>query len=316
MKRCLVVGHAGQDGRILFDRLRSEGHRVVGIDRGEIQSTDGAFATPVDILDGAAVRELLAAAAPDEVYYLAAYHHSSEQKLEETGELFARSFAVNVSGVLNFLEAIRLGSPKTRLFCASSSRVFGAPQSSPQDETIPLDPQCVYGITKAAGQRCVRHYRQAHSLFAVSGILYNHESPLRSPSFVPQKIVRGAVAIRSERQTKLVLGDLDAVVDWGYAPDYIDAMTRMLALDVPDDFVIATGEPHTVRQFVETAFSLVGLDWKPHVEVAPGSIAKRHGNFVGNAARLRAATGWKPSVSFAELVRILVQAEETRNAQR
>ncbi len=275
MKRCLVVGHAGQDGRILFDRLRSEGHIVVGIDRGEVLSSDGARPALVDILDYPAVQSLIAGATPDEIYYLAAFHHSAEQKLGETRELFERSFAINVYGLVNFLEAIRLGSPKTRLFYASSSRVFGVPQGYPQDESTPINPDCAYGITKAAGQQSVRYYRRTHSLFAVSGILYNHESPLRAPTFVPQKIVRGAVAIKSGSQAKLVLGDLDAIVDWGYAPDYVDAMTRMLALDEPDDFVIATGEPHTVRQFVETAFEIVALDWNAHVEVAPGLISRQ-----------------------------------------
>lgn len=316
MKRCLVVGHAGQDGRILFDRLRSEGDFVVGIDRAEARRSDGAAAAPVDILDRRAVARLIADVTPDEVYYLAAFHHSSEQKLEETGELFERSFAVNVNGLLNFLEAVRAGSPGTRLFYASSSRVFGRPESCPQDETTAMNPECVYGITKAAGQRCVRYYRQTHGLFAACGILYNHESPLRPPAFVTQKIVRGAVAIKSGTQAKIVLRDLDAVVDWGYAPDYVEAMTRILALDAADDFVIATGEPHTVRQFAETAFEMVGLDWEAHVEASPGAAAGQRRVLAGNAARLTAATGWKPSVSFAELVRILIQAEEARNVAR
>jgi GDPmannose 4,6-dehydratase len=218
---------------------------------------------------------------------------------------------------LNFLEAARVKSPKSRLFFASSSRVFGAPPSSPQDETTPLNPECVYGITKAAGQRCVRYYRQAHGLFAAAGILYNHESPLRAPAFVTTKIVRGAVAIRRGQQSKLVLGDLDAEADWGYAPDYVDAMRQILRLPAADDFVIASGASHTVRNFVEAAFGLVGLDWNAYVEVAPGLISgQRRSSLVGNTAKLTAATGWKPSVSFTELVRILVQAEESRNVQR
>ncbi len=259
---------------------------------------------------------LISTVRPDKVYYLAAFHHSAEQKLEETRELFEKSFAVQVTGLLNFFDAIRLRSPQTRLFYASTVRIFGVPPSFPQDETTPVNPDCVYGISKAAGQRCVAYYRCAHALFAASGILYNHESPLRGPTFVPQKIVRGAVAIKRGLQSKIVLGDLDAVSDWGYAPDYLDAMTRILELDQPDDFVIATGEPHTVRQFVEAAFDLVGLDWKSHVEVAPNLITRQCRCLVGNPARLTAATGWKPSVTFAELVGILVQAEESKNVER
>ena len=314
MKRSIVVGSGGQDGTILFNRLCAAGDFVAGVAKGHARSSDGGNIPPVDITEQADVERLISTVRPERVYYLPAFHHSAEQKLEETRELFEKSFAVHVTGLLSFLEAIRLRSPETRLFYASSARIFGVPQCLPQDETTPVNPDCVYGITKAAGQRCVRYYRQAHGLFASAGILYNHESPLRSPAFVPQKIVRGAVAIKQGRQSKLVLGDLDAVVDWGYAPDYIEAMVRILELSEPDDFIIATGEPHTVRQFVEEAFALVGLDWEAHVEVAPNLISRQRRSLVGNAARLRAATGWQPSVSFAELVRILVRAEEARNA--
>ena len=316
MKRSVVVGSSGQDGSLLFNRLCAAGHLVVGVAKGHARSSDGGSIPPVDILEAADVERLISALRPERVYYLPAFHHSAEQKLEETRELFEKSFAVHVTGLLNFLDAIRLRSPETRLFYASSARIFGVPSSYPQDESTPVNPDCVYGISKAAGQRCVKYYRAAHALFAASGILYNHESPLRGPTFVPQKIVRGAVAIKRGLQSKIVLGDLDAVSDWGYALDYLDAMTRILELDQPDDFVIATGEPRTVRQFVETAFDLVGLDWKSHVEVAPHLISRQRRCLVGNASRLTAATGWKPSVTFAELVRILVQAEESKNVER
>jgi GDPmannose 4,6-dehydratase len=226
MKRCVVVGSAGQDGRILVDRLRSDGQAVVGIDRDLIETSDGSPQTPIDILDGAAVERFLADAPADEIYYLAAFHHAAEQKLEEAGELFQRSFAIHVAGLLNFLEAARKRSPQTRLFYASSARIFGVPQVVPQDERTPVNPDCVYGITKAAGQRCVRYYRETHALFATAGILYNHESPLRPPAFVTQKIVRGAVAVKRGLQARIVLGDLDAIADWGYAPDYIAAMVQ------------------------------------------------------------------------------------------
>ncbi len=314
MKRSVVVGSNGQDGRLLFDRLCAAGDFVVGVAKGHARSSDGGNIPPVDILQPSDVDGLISTVQPDRVYYLPAFHHSAEQKLEETRELFEKSFAVHVTGLLHFLDAIRLRSPETRLFYASSARIFGVPQCLPQDETTPVNPDCVYGISKAAGQRCVKYYRGAHAMFAATGILYNHESPLRGPTFVPQKIVRGAVAIKRGLQSKIVLGDLDAVSDWGYALDYLDAMTRILELDQPDDFVIATGEPRTVRQFVETAFELVGLDWKSHVEVAPNLISRQRRSLVGSAVRLRAATGWQPSVSFAELVQILVQAEEARNA--
>jgi GDPmannose 4,6-dehydratase len=325
-RRCIVVGSGGQDGRILVERMRSEGHSVVGIARrsstllpgnahertGRGHSTEAESLPPVDILDAAAVEKLIAGVSPQEVYYLAAFHHSAEQKMDSTRELFERSFAVHVAGLLNFLEAIRLHSPHTRIFYASSARIFGVPRDVPQDETTPVNPDCVYGISKAAGQRCVRFYRDVHGLFAASGILYNHESPSRPPTFVTQKIVRGAVAVKAERQSTLTLGDLDAVVDWGYAPDYVDAMIRILAANEAEDFVIATGEPHTVREFAETAFGLVGLDWQRHVEVAQGIVYRPRRSLIGNPARLTAATGWRPAVSFPELVRLLVEAETLR----
>ena len=168
--------------------------------------------------------------------------------MAEAREVIEKSFAVQVSAPVNFLEAIRRKSPGTRFFYASSCRVFGIPKTVPQDETTPFDPDCAYGISKAAGMRCVRYYRQTHGLFAVSSILYNHESPLRQPKFVSQKIVQGAVAIRAGRQSKLTLGDLDATADWGYAPDFVDAMIRMLGMREAEDFVIATGQSHTVRE--------------------------------------------------------------------
>ena len=258
----------------LFERMRHEDRFVLGIDVAGVECTAPADVPRVDILDAASVEQLIEKFLPDEVYYLAAFHHSAEQKLEETRELFEKSFAVQVSGLLNFLEAIRRKSAETRLFYASSARVFGLPQHVPQDETTPVAPDCAYGITKAAGMGCVRYYRRTHSLFAASGILYNHESVFRSPLFVTQKIVRAAVAIKSGHQTKLALGDLDAVVDWGYAPDYVDAMVRMLAMPEPQDFVVATGEPHTVREFAEIAFGLLGLEWERHVEVAPDLISR------------------------------------------
>ncbi len=195
-KRTIIVGSAGQDGRILFDRLSREGRFVVGIDREGVDCTETIDLPPVDILDAASVERLIEGISPEEVYFLAAYHHSAEEKMAEARELIEKSFAVQVSAPVNFLEAIRRKSPGTRFFYASSCRVFGIPKTVPQDETTPFDPDCAYGISKAAGMRCVRYYRQTHGLFAVSSILYNHESPLRQPKFVSQKIVQGAVAIR------------------------------------------------------------------------------------------------------------------------
>jgi GDPmannose 4,6-dehydratase len=263
-----------------------------------------------DILNRAQVSAIMERAQPREVYYLAAFHHSSEDSLEgNDAVMFQRSFEVHVEGLLNFLETIRAGSPRTRLFYAASSHVFGQPPAPIQDETTPLNPQCVYGITKTTGVHCCRFYRRTHGVHASVGIMYNHESPFRAEKFVSQKIVRGALRIAQGRQEHLLLGDLSAAIDWGYAPDYVDAMARILALPHADDFVIATGESHSVREFVEIAFALVGLEWKKHVREDPSLITKRKTNLMGSSSKLRAATGWQPSVTFPKMVEILLNSQ-------
>jgi len=252
---------------------------------------------------------------PDEVYYLAAVHHAAEENRGGDLDLFGKSFDVNVRGMLNFLEAIRKRSPGTRLFYAASSHIFGRARTSPQDEQTPVEPACIYGITKATGLQCCRFYRQRHGVFAAVGILYNHESPYRRPEFVSQKIVRGALAIRDGRQSKLVLGDLDAQVDWGYAPDYVDAMTRILGHAAPEDFIVATGQLHSVREFAAAAFGRLGLDWAKYVEVDSSLVGKQKRALVGNADKLRSLTGWRPSVTFDQMVGLLIQAAAHMVAQ-
>jgi GDPmannose 4,6-dehydratase len=309
MTTALIIGSAGQDGRIMSQRLQQEGRRILGLDRGLATDSASGPLAPMDILEAQQVAALIQSAAPDEVYYLAAYHHSSEnQPSPDDGEVFRLSFDVHVRGLLNVLEGLRKGAPRARLFYAASSHIFGDRPPAPQDETTPLNPRCAYGITKIAGLECCRFYRQKHGLHASVGILYNHESPLRREPFVTAKIVGAAVAIKAGVRKKLILGDLTAQVDWGYAPDYVEAMTRIVRLDEPDDFVVATGETHSVQEFVEEAFGAAGLDWPGHVEENPAVIVRHTGNLVGNAAKLRSRTGWKPSVTFREMVRLLVEA--------
>jgi GDPmannose 4,6-dehydratase len=266
MKRVVVVGSSGQDGRILCERLRGEGAEVLEISR------EGLPERPrVHIASRQDVTSAVAGFRPQEIYYLAAHHHSSQDNLSSDPlELLVKSFEVHVTGLLHFLEAIRTVSPATRLFYAASSLIFGAPPDATQDEETPLNPRCAYGVTKTAGLHCCRLYRNTHGVHASAGILYNHESPYRQEKFVSQKIVRAAIRIQRGEQQKLVLGDLSARIDWGYAPDFVDAMMRVLALEKPDDFIIATGETHSVGEFVEIAFGLLGLDWKKWVEEDPG----------------------------------------------
>ena len=208
---------------------------------------------------------------------------------------------------------MRAKAPGARLLYAASSHVFGDALVSPQNERTPLQPRCVYGITKVSGIHACRFYRRTHGVKASVGILYNHESPRRRPDFFSQKIVRAAVAIQRKQQSKLIVGNLAARVDWGYAPDYVNAMIRILELPEPTDFVVATGQLHTVEDFIEIAFRTMGLDWQDHVEESAGLIAKAHAMaLTGDASALRSATTWKPSVNFEEMVALLVQSELQR----
>ena len=312
MKRVIIVGADGQDGRILCERLRAAGSAILGIARESVRSTEDSAPARIDVTDREQVKALIANWHPDQIYYLAAHHHSSqEQAGSDTVRLFEKSHAVHVLGLLHFLEAIKDAAPPARLFYAASSLVFGDVTSEMQDERTPMNPRCIYGITKASGLHCCRFYRETHGVFASAGILYNHESAYRQEKFVSQKIIRAVLEIAAGRQEKLILGDLSAKIDWGYAPDFVEAMARILTLDRAEDFVIATGEAHTVREFVEIAFRLAGLDWKSHVEENPAVLQRRRLTLVGDATKLRNATGWHPTVTFPEMVGLLLESQRT-----
>jgi GDPmannose 4,6-dehydratase len=319
LPKALVIGSNGQDGSLLCTLLHEKGYEVYGTDRVLSQWTPGFVRfSALDVCDLQCMNNLLREVSPDEVYYLAAYHHSAEQ-LKPTQEVIALSFQVNTEGLNNVLAAIADSpTPRARVFYAASSRVFGEPSEDVQDEDTPIAPLCAYGISKAAGILLCRYYRREQDLYASSGILYNHESPLRPAHFVTRKIVRAAVRIRSGLERELVLGNLDARVDWGWAPDYVRAMHAILGLGRPNDFVVATGVLHSVREFVEIAFSAVGLNWREHVvvrgDVLEGWRAAKP--LCGKSERLHAATGWRPRLSFEEIVRTMVAAEEGKSWNR
>jgi GDPmannose 4,6-dehydratase len=324
MKRAMIIGSAGQDGRLLLQRLARDGCKLVGITRAEVHHDHLArnkLGLPieepdrVDILDRTQVDNAIRIFSPNTIFYLAAHHHASEDAISpDIADLYLRSHDVHVRGLLNVLEAVKNSAPEARLFYAASSHCFGDPPPGIQDETTPFRPLGAYGITKTTGVQLCRMYRSDHAVRASCGILYNHESPLRRSNFLSTKIVRAAVEISRGLRSKLVLGDLLTRVDWGYAPDYIEAMIAILRLETADDFIIATGETHSVEEFVLLAFSHLGLDWSRHVEVDQSLINKRHTELIGDSSKLRARTGWSPSVSFAEMVRLLVDAELRRNA--
>lgn len=263
----------------------------------------------VDLQDEGELAELCARFIPDEVYYLAARHHSSEEHPDEGVEL-RECTKVHLLGFVNVLEALRKHAPRCRVFYASSSHTFGQPTTPRQDESAPFSPGNPYAVTKVAGAHVCRLYRERYGMHVSVGILYNHESPLRGPRFVSQRIARGARRAEQDPTFRLKLGSLSAVVDWGYAPDFVDAMVRIVAEPLPDDYVVATGEPHTVRDFVEAAFGFVGRDWRDHVEESQGAAAPSRGTLVGDASKLRARTGWAPTVTFEKMVQILVAAAD------
>ena len=311
MPKALVIGCYGQDGRYLSRLLLAKGYDVLGFDRhavfGPAEWTGGV----VDFAAADVTCSLLSGFSPDEVYYLAAYHHSSEDPPVNEHELVARSFDVNTLALNNVLHGIARGSPRSRLFYAASSRIFGEPSGDEQDEATPATPTCPYGISKSAGMQLCRYYRKALSVYASVGIMYNHESPLRPSRFVSKKIVGAAVRISRGSNQRLVVGDLHALVDWGFAPDFVRAMWQVLQLKDPDDFVIGTGALHSVLEFVQVAFGVLGIDWRPYVAEDPALLTRQAPNLTlrANTSKLCRMTGWRPRVSFEEMVARLVKAE-------
>ncbi|HXK19298.1 MAG TPA: GDP-mannose 4,6-dehydratase [Polyangiaceae bacterium] len=308
--RLLITGICGQDGWYLAKRLLELGHSVVGTTHRAATSSLDVAGTPVPVLpldlrDGAQIRELVGVERPAAVFNLAA-RASSAQLFDEP----IATAEINGMSVAHWLEAIREHSPATRFCQASSSEIFVGASTTPQDESTAPRPQSAYGAAKAYADHLVSAYRSTHGLFACSAVLYSHESPRRPSHFLMRKVARAAACIAHGSVERLKLGDLDASRDWGYAADYVEAMRLMLAASQPQDFVIATGEMHSVRQVCEVAFAHVGLDWRRHVEAdeqlkrPPETVLR-----VGNAARARRELGWAPSCSFEQLVTMLVDAD-------
>ncbi len=290
--RAIVTGASGQDGSYLTEQLAGRGYDVRRVDRGD-----------VDLLDPSAVASLLREVEPAEVYNLASpsFVPASWQEPVEATRL-------GTAGLTALLEAVRETDPAVRIFQASSAEVYGEPAETPQTERTPLRPVSPYGAAKAYGNFMVEAYRRRYGLHASCGILYNHESPRRPSEFLPSKVAHGVAAIAAGRRSELVLGDLDARRDWGYAPDYVEAMWLMLQQDEPGDYVVATGEPHTVQELVELAFAHAGLDWREHVRVDESLRRGQGYQLVGDASKARERLGWKPSVTFEQLVALLVDA--------
>lgn len=315
--RALITGICGQDGWYLARRLLELGHEVLGTThRSDVATLDvEGRLVPVLRLAGpnsTSLRDLLRAQRPAVVFNLAA-RASSAQLFDDP----LATAEANGVAVARWLEAIRQESPATRFCQASSSEVFAGAATTPQDETTAIRPLSAYGAAKAYADHLVAAYRSAHGMFACSAVLYSHESPRRPAHFLMRKVAQAAARIERGLEQRLTLGDLDAQRDWGYAADYVEAMRLMSAANEPRDYVIATGEVHTVRQVCEIAFAHVGLDYQRYVEVdqsfkrPPEAILR-----VGNAARARTELGWEPRVSFDQLVRMIVDADRSALGER
>jgi GDPmannose 4,6-dehydratase len=259
-------------------------------------------------LIASAVRALIGEFSPDEIYYLAAYHHSAQDNTDASPILLEKSYQIHVLAFSNFLEAVRELAPETRVFYASSSRVFGNNSPNPQTEESPISPDCVYGLTKAAGMALADYFRRQHGLYVSCGILYNHESPLRAERFVSKRVVNGLVRIKNGLSSRLEIGNLSASVDWGYAPDYTQAMQLMLKCRTPRDFVVASGTLHTIRDMVIIAADYLGVPWERYVSENPKLLQRKSQGLSGDSSLLRRETGWRPSVEFGEMVKLLVDA--------
>jgi GDPmannose 4,6-dehydratase len=317
MAKCAVItGITGQDGSYLAEFLLEKGYRVVGVIRRASSPNlwriehlqDRVEVRPADLLDQLSIIRLLDDVQPDELYNLAAmsFVPTSWQQPVLTGDY-------NSQGVTRVLEAIRQVNPKIRFYQASSSEMFGKVREVPQTELTPFYPRSPYGVSKVFGHYMTVNYRESFGIFGCSGILFNHESPRRGVEFVTRKVSDGVARIKLGLAQTLALGTLDAKRDWGFAGDYIRAIWLMLQQDRPDDYVVASGVTHSVRELVKVAFGHAGLDWREHVVDDPKFHRPAEVDLlVGNAARARAELGWEPTVDFEGLVKMMVDADLDR----
>lgn len=319
MPRALITGCTGQDGSYLAELLLAKGYEVHGLKRrASLFNTDRVdhiyqdlhernrhfYLHYGELSDGSCLATLLYDIKPDEVYHLGAQSHVrvSFDVPEFTADVVA-------TGTLRVLEAIRRTGVKTRYYQASSSEQFGS-TPPPQSETTVFHPRSPYACAKVFAHNITVNYRESYGMHASCGILFNHESPRRGETFVTRKITRAVAHIKLGLQKKLYLGNLDARRDWGYAPDYVEAMWRMLQQDKPDDYVIGTGQAYSVREFVEASFARVNLDWREHVEIDPRYFRPAEVDFLlADPSKARRVLGWEPKVTFQELVQIMVDAD-------
>ena len=317
MKKALITGITGQDGSYLAELLLAKGYEVHGLVR-RVAIEDPRHRLwrirhllsritlhPASLESFPSVVKVLAAVRPDECYHLAAQSYVGYSFDDEFS-----TFQTNINGTHYVLAALKEFAPICRFYFAGSSEMFGKVHATPQDERTPFHPRSAYGISKVAGFHLTRNYREAFDLFAVSGILYNHESPRRGFEFVTRKITSHVAAIATGADEKLRLGNLDARRDWGHAREYVEAMWLMLQQDTADDYVVATGETHSVREFCDAAFAHAGLDYRDHVTIDPALFRPAEVELLlGNPAKAEAALGWRAKIKFRDLVADMVDAD-------
>jgi GDPmannose 4,6-dehydratase len=315
-RKAFITGITGQDGSYLAEILLEKDYEVYGMVRrsssfntarvdhifGDIELVFG------DLADGSVLNQLLRKIRPDEVYNLGAQSH-----VRVSFDIPEYTSDVDALGTLRLLDAIREEGVGCRFYQASSSEMFGEVAEVPQREETPFHPRSPYGVAKVFGYWITRNYREAYGMYAVNGILFNHESPRRGPTFVTRKITRAVGAILRGEQDDLKLGNLDAKRDWGFARDYMDGAWRMLQGEEPDDYVLATGETHTVQEFLEEAFTYAGLNWRDYVTIDPRYFRPAEVDLlIGDASKAKQQLGWEPTVRFPELVRMMVDADRER----
>ena len=315
-RKAFITGITGQDGSYLAEILLEKGYQVYGMIRrsssfntaridhifGDVELVFG------DLSDGSVLNQLMRTIRPDEVYNLGAQSH-----VRVSFDVPEYTADTDAMGTLRLLDAIREEGVQARFYQASSSEMFGLAREVPQTEETPFHPRSPYGVSKVFSYWITRNYREAYGMNAVNGILFNHESPRRGPTFVTRKITRAVGAIMRGEQDELKLGNLEARRDWGYAKDYMDGAWRMLQLDEPDDFVLATGETHSVQEFLDAAFGHAGLDWKDYVKIDERYFRPAEVDLlIGDYSKAKAAFGWEPTVRFHELVQMMVDADRER----
>ena len=315
-KRALITGITGQDGSYLAELLLEKGYDVYGMTRRlsapntwRIEHIlDRVTLKPADLLDQLSMLRLIDEVRPHEIYNLAAmsFVPASWDQPMLTGEF-------NSQGVTRLLDAIRLVDPKIRFYQASSSEMFGKVREVPQTEMTPFYPRSPYGVSKVFAHYITVNYRESYNLFAVSGMLFNHESPRRGLEFVSRKVTNGVARIKLGLLDKLPMGNLDAHRDWGFAGDYVRAMWLMLQQDEPDDYVISTGIAHSVRELIEIAFARVGLEWQKHVVIDPSLLRPAEvDHLLGDCSKAKTQLNWKPEVDFKQLIEMMVDADVKR----